>query len=69
VKPYTRKVHLTDALMANGIRCNNPMSVGNATMNAELVTCLACRPEQRKSRWAGGREDLNRVPPGPAGGD
>lgn len=65
------KIHLLDADKAHGVRCNNPSSVGHATSDPENVTCISCKPDQRRSRWAGSvaRDDTTRVPPGPAGGD
>ncbi len=63
------RIHLLDASKAHGVRCNNGRSLGSATADITKVTCVSCRPEARKSRYAGSRDDPNRVPPGPAGGD
>lgn len=62
------KTHLTDPTMERGIRCNNPRAGGPATLVRENVTCGACKQEMRRTeRYR--RDNPDRVPPGPAGGD
>lgn len=64
------KTHLTDASMGLGIRCNNPRARGPATLVERLVTCGLCKAKMARERNHPGRRDNpDRLPPGPAGGD